>query len=250
MIAASGKLVQLQRPGTNTTTSSSSSNSRSNPPPLTLASTHARCPSVDSPTMNGSGTGQPLMSPSQIHPLRHSFTFWFMHRAPGQKLTNYENSMRRIASFSSVEDFWAIYSHLMRPDGMPHISDIHLFRHGVRPVWEDELNMNGGKWIVRLRKGLASRYWEELVMAIVGDQFHDVGDELCGAVLSIRNQEDILSVWNKTANLGRANLRIRDAIKKVLNLPMETLMEYKSHTDAIKDNRSYGTSVPSTPAAV
>ena len=26
-----------------------------------------------------------------------------------------------------------------------------------------------------------------------------VGDEICGAVVSLRQQEDIISVWNKTA---------------------------------------------------
>ena len=30
-------------------------------------------------------------------------------------------------------------------------------------MWEDESNVNGGKWIVRLKKGVAARYWEDLV---------------------------------------------------------------------------------------
>jgi len=51
--------------------------------------------------------------------------------------------------------------------------------------------MKGGKWIVRLKKGLASKYWEELILAIIGEQF-DVGKEICGAVISIRGGEDIL----------------------------------------------------------
>ena len=34
--------------------------------------------------------------------------------------------------------------------------------------------------MVRLKKGLASRYWEDIVLAIVGEQF-DVGHEICGA---------------------------------------------------------------------
>jgi translation initiation factor 4E len=59
-----------------------------------------------------------------------------------------------------------------------------------------------------LKKGIASRYWEDLLMAILGDQF-DVGDEISGAVISIRQNEDILSLWNKSADDGRTNLRIR-----------------------------------------
>jgi hypothetical protein len=39
-----------------------------------------------------------------------------------------------------------------------------------------------------------------------------VGDEICGAVVSIRQNEDILSIWNKTASDGRTNMRIRSMI--------------------------------------
>jgi translation initiation factor 4E len=45
-------------------------------------------------------------------------------------------------------------------------------------------------------------------LAIIGDQF-DVKDEICGAVLSIRGSEDIISVWNKTSSNGKINLKIR-----------------------------------------
>ncbi|KAF0387542.1 eukaryotic translation initiation factor 4E [Gigaspora margarita] len=175
---------------------------------------------------------------SEIHPLHFTWVFWFMHRSPGSKILNYESSMKKIAAFSSIEDFWAVYSHLRRPHELPNISDYHLFKQGVRPVWEDDTNINGGKWIVRLKKGLASRYWESLVMAVIGDQF-DVGTEICGAVLSIRSSEDILSLWNQSAHEGRINLKIRDTMKRVLNLPSETIMEYKTHNDALKDNSSF-----------
>ncbi|CAG8565109.1 10271_t:CDS:2 [Acaulospora morrowiae] len=220
---------------------------------------------------------------SEIHPLHFTWVFWFMHRIPGSKIQNYESSMKKIAAFSSVsdsshdiEDFWAVYSHLRRPHELPNISDYHLFKQGIRPVWEDVTNINGGKWIVRLKKGLASRYWESLVMAVIGDQF-DVGTEICGAVLSIRSSEDILSLWNQSSHEGRINLKIRlvfsrnfrvmrgsqrssfkimrnmqlvekinnnktlirDTMKRVLNLPSETIMEYKTHNDALKDNSSF-----------
>ncbi|KAI7871568.1 translation initiation factor eIF 4e-like domain-containing protein [Spinellus fusiger] len=175
---------------------------------------------------------------SHCHPLHYTWVFWFMHRNPREKITNYEESMKRISSFSSIEDFWAVYSHLRRASELPNISDYHLFKSGVRPVWEDEVNVHGGKWIVRLKKGLASRYWESLVLAIIGEQF-EVNDEICGAVLSIRGSNDIISVWNKTSSNGRINLKIRDTIKKTLGLPQDTIMEYKSHNDALRDNSSF-----------
>ena len=48
------------------------------------------------------------------------------------------------------------------------------------------------------------------MLAILGNQF-DVGDEICGAVVSVRHHEDILSVWNKTAKDTEANLKIKYA---------------------------------------
>jgi len=56
---------------------------------------------------------------------------------------------------------------------------------------QDDTNRCGGKWIVRLRKGLASRCWENLILAMLGEQFM-VGDEICGAVVSIRFAVGIL----------------------------------------------------------
>ena len=44
------------------------------------------------------------------------------------------------------------------------------------------------------RQGLAARFWEELLLAMVGEQF-DVGNEICGAKLSVRYNEDIISLW-------------------------------------------------------
>lgn len=46
------------------------------------------------------------------------------------------------------------------------------------------------------------------LLAILGDQF-DVGDEICGAVVSVRYNEDIISVWNKSADNTEANLKIK-----------------------------------------
>ncbi|KAJ1882315.1 hypothetical protein LPJ66_011173, partial [Kickxella alabastrina] len=105
------------------------------------------------------------------HPLQFAWTFWFMHRPPGQKIDDYEAAMIRIATFASVESFWAVYSHMKRPDKIPTITDYHMFRSGVRPVWEDSTNMHGGKWMIRLKKGLSPRLWEKLAMAVVGDVF-------------------------------------------------------------------------------
>lgn len=46
------------------------------------------------------------------------------------------------------------------------------------------------------------------VLAIIGEQF-DVGNEICGAVVSVRSSEDIISVWNRNADNGDALNKIQ-----------------------------------------
>jgi translation initiation factor 4E len=150
--------------------------------------------------------GKKVATPVQdIHPLKNTWVVWY--RSPGNKFQDYEKSTHKIAHFGTVEEFWTVYTHLRRPSTLPHVSDYHLFKKGIRPVWEDKENKNGGKWNIRLKKGVANRYWEDLMLAIVGDQFGDAGEDLCGAVLSVRGNEDVLSVWTRVD--GSSCLKIK-----------------------------------------
>ncbi|XP_037782941.1 eukaryotic translation initiation factor 4E type 2-like isoform X1 [Penaeus monodon] len=173
------------------------------------------------------------------HPLQYTYSLWFSRRAPGKQATtqNYDQNLQLLARFASVEQFWGYYSRCLRPVDLPSHSDIHIFKDGIKPMWEDSANKNGGKWIVRLRKGLASRCWENMILAMLGEQFM-VGDEICGAVISVRFQEDIISVWNRTAQDSITTGKIRDTLKRVLNLPPTTVMEYKTHNDSLKHTHS------------
>ncbi|KAL9103843.1 MAG: hypothetical protein Q9163_001163 [Psora crenata] len=163
------------------------------------------------------------------HPLKSTWIIWY--RPPTSKYSDYEKSTIPLAHFSSAEAFWTVYTHLKRPSTLPAVSDYHIFKKGIRPVWEDEENKKGGKWIVRLKKGVSDRYWEDLILAVVGDQFAEAGEEVCGAVLSVRSGEDVLSVWTRID--GGRNIKIRETIKRLLSFPPDTAIVWKSHDDSI-----------------
>jgi translation initiation factor 4E len=92
------------------------------------------------------------------------------------------------------------------------------------------------------------------VLGLIGEQF-DVGNEICGAVISIRAQEDILSVWNRNSENTDATAKIRcalkcthtahrdhgcsDQLRRLLKLPHHVTMEYKKHQDSIVDKSSF-----------
>ncbi|KAI8448016.1 translation initiation factor eIF 4e-like domain-containing protein [Phakopsora pachyrhizi] len=143
----------------------------------------------------------------QQHRLRFKWVFWVLHRAPSKKMSEEEfgRAMRRIGSCDTVETFYSLYLHIKRPSNQTPISDLHLFADPIKPVWEDENNVKGGKWTIKLRKGLSDRLWESLMMSLVGGGLERlIGsnglNEICGVVLSVRKDEDILAVWHRTGH--------------------------------------------------
>ncbi|EAY02194.1 hypothetical protein TVAG_450940 [Trichomonas vaginalis G3] len=163
------------------------------------------------------------------------------YRAPGSKAAdNYEKNIHTLGSFNTIEEFWSIYSHLKRPNDLEPPTDYHLFRNGIRAIWEDQDNVKGGKWIIRLKKGLGSYYWERLIMALIGEQFPV---DALGAVISVRYPEDIISLWNRTASDDKVRHEICRALCSALELPPDTKLEYKQHYDAVRDHSSFRNTV-------
>lgn len=171
---------------------------------------------------------------SDHHPLEHAYTFWYFKKervldpAAAQSI-DYESNMKEIGDFASVESFWTLYSHLKRPSEMPAPSDYQMFRKGVKPIWEDPENKLGGKWLIRVKKEYTDRLWEDLLLAIVGNQFEASGyGEVCGAVISIREFHDVISLWIKSTNKITRD-RVKDSLRYVLKLPGRTIMEWRVH---------------------
>ncbi|KAJ8604380.1 hypothetical protein MRB53_041824 [Persea americana] len=223
---------------------------------FTKPSSTTASPSVETERQKSSARANTEASPASAReqsfdiktplPLKYSWVVWY--RPPTSKNSDYEKSIKPLYKASTVQEFWRIYSHLKRPSALPTVSDYHFFKEGIRPVWEDEENKRGGKWIIRFKKGVMDRYWDELLLPIIGDQFLEAGEEVCGMVVSARSGEDVLSVWTKVD--GGRNIKIRyvfdvrplrsmltrgcsDTIKRVLSLPADTVVLWKSHDDSI-----------------
>lgn len=72
---------------------------------------------------------------------------------------NYEDSIKRIASFRTAEGFWRVYNHILRPHQLREGGgeEYQLFVEGVKPTWEDPQNAKGGKLVIKCPPGLTSR---------------------------------------------------------------------------------------------
>eukprot|EP00116_Pleurobrachia_bachei_P001857 sb/3462119/ len=195
------------------------------------------CPLLDIENNSHSGKGGITSLPSSLpntiktnltrfsmtdqHPLEHEYTIWFGWK---KQNSNYKSVLDKVGTFRTVEQFWELYSWMKRPSDLKPC-DISIFRSDIQPFWEDEANAHGGTWIIRVRKNLISKFM--------------VGPQICGARLSVRWNEGLLSLWNRNAADQKTCIRIRDTLKRVLQLPPHTKLEYKAHSESIRDRTSY-----------
>lgn len=111
----------------------------------------------------------------------------------------YEAGLTVIGEFDTVETFCRYFNWLKPPSKLEKNSNYHLFKSGIKPMWEDEANANGGKWVLTMKNNpqLLDRCWTWLAMALVGEDL-DEGDEICGAVVSLRSKVDRIQLWTRS----------------------------------------------------
>jgi len=190
--------------------------------------------SKDTATQN---TKESVSKDAGLHPLQHRWTLWY---CKNEKKKQWEECLKQVTVFETVEDFWALYNHIQLASSLSFGSDYYLFKEGIQPMWEDKNNQKGGRWLINVdklrRNELLDHYWLELLLAMVGEQFDDYGDQICGSVVNIRNKGDKISLWTRDVNNDEANKRIGQILKQKIGLG-ETVY-YESHRDCASKTSS------------
>lgn len=144
------------------------------------------------------------------HPLQNVWTLYVdMQRIHGTfSGDQYEATLKRVGHFTTLESFFDTFATLRRPSRQEKNSNYHLFKNGVKPMWEDPVNAAGGRWIITLRdrgrtagsrlihEALLDRSWMWLVLALIGETL-DENDLVTGAVCSLRGKGDRIAIWTR-----------------------------------------------------
>ncbi|KAM9909309.1 hypothetical protein OXX69_005553 [Metschnikowia pulcherrima] len=135
-----------------------------------------------------------------------------------------------VKPIASLEQMWVSMSSLKKSHELANGSELLIFKTGVNPVWEDPINSKGGRWVFRfshrvnpnsttlesqenIQKGRrrATLVWERLVLkTLTGSilssrkEHHDaLLSDIVGLVLSVRRDEEIISIWNSNLNFSK-----------------------------------------------
>ncbi|KAE9963453.1 hypothetical protein BLS_009272 [Venturia inaequalis] len=190
------------------------------------------------------------------HPLMNKWTLWFT-KPPTGKNDNWNELLKQVISFDSVEEFWGIYNNITPASDLAQKSDYHLFKEGVRPEWEDPQNKHGGKWAFQFKDKKAidiNQLWLHVMLAAVGETLEDEDDgEVMGVVVNVRKGFYRVGLWTKsigkpfsgggdgntaggkgrTAQQGSEILmKIGGRFKETLGLPASEVVEFSGHTDS------------------
>lgn len=173
-------------------------------------------------------------APKLTHPLHRSWTLWYDSKKT-VKGDDWEASLVHINTIHTVEEFWVMHNHTKRPSSIEIGANYHFFREGVKPMWEDDTNRNGGKWIFTFssKEDIArlDQVWEDVLLAVIGECLDD-GDEICGLVLGKRKSQTKIALWTR----GKDNLEELQRIAKVLRregkLEGSIALEYFPHRDS------------------
>jgi hypothetical protein len=199
---------------------------------------------------------QARLQKNRAPPLVHSWDFWHDRQDRGgpqppsnsssnndtSTSTAYEERLVRLAEVNDIRSFWNLFNNF-DTTLLPLRDSVHLFKRGVKPIWEDPRNAQGGAWTFRVPKQLAPEFWKEVCMMAIGEQLQaaveEAGvetfrDDICGVSLGVRFGSMLVQVWNRDGGHEAGVQRVLETIWGSLSpglQPREGSFYYKKHNE-------------------
>lgn len=168
--------------------------------------------------------------------LQDSWSAWFDNAQPGRSAEDYGDSLAKICSVLTIQDFWGCFNNLPALQTLPMKSGVHFMKKGVKPLWEDLTNRRGGVWHFRLRKEDGAYVWREFLVAVLSDDsFDKVGSEVTGLSLTNRPSEYLVQIWTPSDKLIPAMLGYFEGLVPTINFQSAPL--FKTCASLILSNR-------------
>ncbi len=172
---------------------------------------------------------------SASHPLQNAWTLWYFRNDPARA---WEENQNPIITVRTIEDFWAVINHVELASKLHSGCDYSLFKEGVKPMWEDDLNRRGGRWLITVDKWQRNldldNFWLEVMLCLIGEAFGDHGYLVNGAVVSVRNRGNKIGIWLSDASRGDSVLEVGKVIRERLGIDPGLTLLFEAHEDTMR----------------
>jgi hypothetical protein len=118
-------------------------------------------------------------------------------------------SFKKIAVIDSVDDFWDVINELK--NNILMIEHMYFMREGIYPMWEDEMNRNGGCWSIKIDiKDSYSTLIKTLIYTLGENLLYkdkvNISYEITGISLCQKNNYNcVLQIWTSNNKNNKVN---------------------------------------------
>lgn len=148
---------------------------------------------------------------------------------------SWSSSIKTVCEISSIPEFLYGIENIEKCSKWPLNSNLHFFRTGIKPMWEDEANIKGGKWVIEISKESEidiDELWNRSMALVISEQ---IGDKIiCGCVYSPRRSYDRFALWINCVDEKAKMAGIK--WKEILDLENVEFV-FKVHENAIKGHK-------------
>ena len=143
----------------------------------------------------------------------------------------------RLGTFVSVEEFLTLHSKFSSVVDFKVGANMFLFRLGIKPMWEEM--PNGATWSIKIKRSVKFDFdlaWKKTMLLCIGENLFVT--HVAGCALNCRPGVIGISVWFESIPHPVDQFKILELLKTTLNLPVDTIMEFKEHSASIIDGSS------------
>ena len=168
-------------------------------------------------------------------PLQSRWVFWTFIN---DKTKDWYSCFKVAEKFDNVKGFWSAFDRMIPASEIRLGCDYSLFKEGIEPLFDNEQNKHGGRWLLSVDKRQRStdldNLWLKTLLYVIGETSEEGSSIINGACVNIRNRGDKLAVWTSDAQSEEAIMKIGRELKQRLNLNPQTKLTYQAHMDVCK----------------
>ena len=157
------------------------------------------------------------------------FNLWLFDSKDSNQ-TNSDNFFEKVKNVIAVRtpaDFITMYAKLRKPKDLHNGCEVYYFKEGIKPLWEDPENENGGSFFMHIKKTFANRIWENILLAVAAQNTDEVR-LINGIIIRVLTLEVVFFMLTKRLTKEQ-EARMIVWVKETAGLSSKIKLEFKPH---------------------
>ena len=102
----------------------------------------------------------------------------------------------KLCKIENVSEFWKVFNNLDKLGSK--VNNFFLMKNGIDPIWEHEINRNGGVCSLKVDNDQALNIYQDLCSYMMCDMLTNDSNDINGISYSPKNSWAIIKIWNKS----------------------------------------------------